>query len=370
MNRRSVLKGTGLALSAGLLGIRPAVSRAENAQREVAGPIRVSLNENPYGPSPRVREAIENELGRVNRYADESAAEDLRAVIAAKEGVSSEQVVLGEILRLLGFYLAQQGGPGSEFLYSRPGYMALVDAAAAVGGVGVGVPLNARFTNDLDGLREKLSARTKAVYLVNPHNPTGTVSGKQEFLGFLREASKSAVAIVDEAYLEYTTDFEERTAAALVREGANVMVFRTLDKIHGLAGLPIGYVLAPRKLAEALHKEGAPDAEALGRLTLVAARAALGDPAQVARTRTVVAEERRKWHQFLDHLQLPHTDSQASFVFFDLGKPQIELATALRAQGIDIGRVHAPYINWARITIGLPEENRRVQQALGVFLRG
>jgi histidinol-phosphate aminotransferase len=133
--------------------------------------------------------------------------------------------------------------------------------------------------------------------------------------------------------------------------------------------LPIGYVLAPRALAGTLRKQGADNAEVLGRLNIAAASAALSDTAQVARTRAVVARERAKWLSVLDELKLPHTDTHTNFIFFDAGRPQAALAAALRAQGIDIGRSHPPYINWARITIGLPEENLRAQAALRQVLR-
>ncbi len=331
--------------------------------------IRLCFNENPYGPSRAALAAVQRELSRANRYADERTARAFAEQIAAYERVSVEQVVLGEILELLGLYLGSKGGPGGEFVYSIPGYMALVDAAARVGGVGVGVPLDARGENDLGGLRAKISSRTRAVYLVNPHNPTGTVNENAAWKAFLREMSARTVVIVDEAYLEYMADFAQRSAVSLVREGAEVMVFRTFDKIHGLAGLPIGYVLAPRGLAEALRKEGAGDAESLGRLNLAAAGAALADSAQVERTRVAVAPERERWMGILVELGLKHTAAEANFVFFDTGRPQAELAGAMRAADIDIGRAHPPYSTWARISIGLPEENRRAQEELRRFVR-
>jgi histidinol-phosphate aminotransferase len=145
-------------------------------------------------------------------------------------------------------------------------------------------------------------------------------------------------------------------------------VFRTFDKIHGLAGLPIGYALVPQPLAGALRKQGVGDAETLGRLNIAAASAALADMEHVRQIRSAVAAERAKWITILDELTLTHTDSQASFIFFNAGRPQTQLAGAMRAQGVDIGRTFPPYANWARITIGLPNENRTVQQKLREIL--
>lgn len=366
LNRRNLLKTSGLALGAGVVSPLLAFPESVGANpTPTTGPlVRLSLNENPYGPSPRVAEAIQREFTHLNRYADAAHAQQLAEQIATYEQLPTEQVVLGEILGLLGTYLADEGGAGSEFLYSTPGYLALIDAAARLGGVGVPVPLDAQYQNDLPALSQKITARTRGIYLVNPHNPTGTVNEDKAFKQFLRESSQRSVVIVDEAYLEYTEDFANRSAVSLAREGANVIVFRTFDKIHGLAGLPIGYALTPAPIAAALRKQGAGDAEALGRLNIAAAAAALADTAQVAHTREAVARERETWLTVLRDLKLPHTATRANFVFFDAGQPQPRLAEALRAHGIDIGRPHPPYTNWARITIGLPEENLRAQNAL------
>jgi histidinol-phosphate aminotransferase len=369
--RRDLLKSSGIILGTGILA--PQLVFADTSRpmpSSKAEPlVRLSLNENPYGPSPNVTQAVQLELGKLSRYADEPLTDRLAEQIAEHEQIPVEQVVLGEILDLLGSFLSSSGGPGGEFLYSTPGYLALIDAAALVGGVGVSVPLNAQYQNDLVALKSKVNAKTRAIYLINPHNPTGTINDDEAFKSFLRESSQSAVVVVDEAYLEYTSDFATRSAVSLVREGANVVVFRTFDKIHGLAAMPIGCVLAPRWLADALRKEGAGAAEGLGRLNLVAASAALADPAHVEHTRRAIADERALWLSVLRELKLPHTDTRTNFVFFDTGRPQPVLAAAMRERGIDIGRAHSPYTNWARITIGLPSENLRAQDALRASLK-
>ena len=365
LTRRSLLKTSSLALGARFC---PTAAATENGQKSRVL-IHLNLNENAFGPSPAVDDAIRRELSRLSRYADPAAAQAFAEQIAAYERVPVEQVVLGEILGALGLYLGTTGGPGGEFIYSTPGYLALVDAASHVGGVGVPVGLNGKYENDLPGLSAKVNRNTRALYLINPHNPTGTVSDDVAFKHFLREVSQKAPVIVDEAYLEYTDDFEKRSAVSLVREGANVLVFRTFDKIHGLAGLPIGYTLAPRPLADALRKEGLGDAESLGRLNIAAASAALDDRAYTRTVRESTAFERAKWVSALDELNLPHTNSRANFIFFNAGHPQSELAAVLRARNIDIGRTFPPYFTWARITIGLPEENQVAQQQLREDLR-
>jgi histidinol-phosphate aminotransferase len=363
ITRRSLLRYSGMvAASANLskLGLAEASAKPET--------IHVNLNENAFGPSPSVARAITKEFPRLARYATVDLAQQFIEQIAAHELVSPKQVVLGEILGGLGLYLGSQGGPGGEFVYSVPGYLALIDAASHVGGVGVPVPLNARFENDLSALQAKVSSRTRAVYLINPHNPTGTSNEAAAFRKFLRVTSAHAPVIVDEAYLEYTADFDSRSAVSLVREEANVLVFRTFDKIHGLAGVPIGYTLAPAKLAATLRKNGLGDVEGLGRLNIVAASAALSDGGHVQRVREAVAEERKKWLSVLTELKLPHTATETNFVFFDSGALQTRLANRMRERGVEIARAFPPYDNWARISIGLPNENRQIQQTLRAVL--
>ncbi|WP_260736451.1 aminotransferase class I/II-fold pyridoxal phosphate-dependent enzyme [Tunturiibacter lichenicola] len=267
LTRRSLIKTSGMALGASLFSVTAKAAPAEGGPQKL---IHLNLNENAFGPSPNVASAIQLEFPKLSRYADAHAAQAFAEQIAAYEGVPVEQVILGEILGALGLYLGSQGGPGGEFIYSTPGYLALVDAASHVGGVGVPVPLNPKYENNLPELAAKITGKTRALYLINPHNPTGTVSDDHTFKQFLGEVSQRAPVIVDEAYLEYTTDFETRSAVSLVRDGANVIVFRTFDKIHGLAGLPIGYALVPRSLAGALRKQGVGDAESLGRLNIAA----------------------------------------------------------------------------------------------------
>jgi histidinol-phosphate aminotransferase len=366
LSRRSLLKMSGIAALAASL---PQHGAALSGTSEPATPIHLNLNENAFGPSPKVLQAVSHELSHISRYGDPKAAQDLTEQIAAFEKLPVEQVLLGEILGVLGPHLGSQGGPGGEFIYSTPGYLALVDAAARAGGVEVPVPLNANHENDLDALRAAVNAKTRALYLINPHNPTGTVSDNQAFKSFLRETSQRAPVIVDEAYLEFTSDFEARSAVSLVRDGANVLVFRTFDKIHGLAGLPLGYTLAPKELASTLRKQGVRDAEALGRLNMLAGSIALSDTAHVQNVRSTVAAERARWFAILDELKLPHTKSVTNFIFFDTGHPQAKLADAMKARGIQIARAFPPYTNWIRITIGLPRENLLAQQGLREALR-
>jgi histidinol-phosphate aminotransferase len=317
---------------------------------------RLSLNENPFGCSPAAVEAIRNNLAGLSRYTERDA-EQLTAQIAAKEGVSPQQVVLGEVLPALGTQLSVTGGPGGEFIYSTPGFTDLVEAAEQTGGTAVGVPLNEHLENDLHAIAGRTDSRTRAVYLVNPHNPSGTVSEVSALKTFVTDLAKRVPVIVDEAYLEFTDSFDARTLTPLVKAGHNVVVFRTFDKAYGLAALQFGYALAPAALANTLRERGVGASHGLNRLAVVAAAAALRDAHFIDETRRKTAAERTRWHSALDELGLRRSDSQGNFVFFHAGRPHDEIARAFLADGIQIGRSFPPLDPWIRISIGLPEEN-------------
>lgn len=304
-----------------------------------------------------------DEIPHIARYSGQ-AGERFIETVAAHEGVEVGQVIPGEILGILGVYLGLRGVASSEFIYSVPGYPVLVNAAEKAGGKIVAIPLNTRLENDLEAIEAQVNARTAAVFLVNPHNPSGTLSDKQIFHDFLKRVSKRTLIIVDEAYLEYADDFSGRTAVNNLKEGDNVIVYRTMAKTYGLAGLAFGYALAPKALAQELMSGGWCDTFSLNRFSLVATEAALKDREYISRVNQQVTRERTQWHAFLDELTLRHTDSRANFVFFDAGKPHGEVQERLKREGILIGRAYAPYTTWIRITIGLPEENAKAQSVI------
>ncbi|MGJ5203731.1 pyridoxal phosphate-dependent aminotransferase [Bradyrhizobium sp. HKCCYLR20261] len=330
-------------------------------------PIQLSLHENPFGPAPAAVDAIRADLAGLARYTGREV-DDLTAAIAARDNIPADQIVLGENLNVLGLYLSAQDGPGGSFVYSEPGYTALVDAVAPAGGRVVGVPLNARLENDLPAIAAAVDGTTRAVYLVNPHNPSGTVSDAADFIAAVRALSTRTLVIVDEAYLEFLPDFAARTVAPLLREGANVAVFRTFSKIYGLASLAIGATLAPKPLAAGLKQMGIGAFFGLSRLSLVAAMASLDDRNYVDNVRAQVAAEREAWHALLRGHGRRFSASQANFVFFDCGRPHAEAAAALAARGIIIGRAQPHFDTWLRISIGLPEENAVARQAVAELL--
>jgi histidinol-phosphate aminotransferase len=167
---------------------------------------------------------------------------------------------------------------------------------------------------------------------------------------------------------KFTPDFENRTAAGLVRSGAQVAVFRTFSKIYGLASLAIGYTLASADLATSIKQLGIGAFHDLNRLSLVAVSASLKDAGYVASVRAKVATEREAWHDLFRKRKVRYTEAHGNFVFFDSGRPHQAVAAALAAQGIDIGRAYPPLDTWVRISIGLPEHNAIARQAVAGLL--
>lgn len=370
-DRRDWLRMIGLA-AGNAIAARPSFAAPVHAGKSPVGAsaaaagqrIRLSLNENPYGPAPSVIAAIQHELANLCRYTAENDFDRLVAGVAAKERIPQEQIILGEILEPLGTHLSLQGGAGGEFIYADPGYTALIDAAAAVGGTGVPIPLGSNMQNDLPAIASRINPRTRAVFLVNPHNPTGTVMEPEELRRFVRDSSKRALVIVDEAYLEFSDKFAERSLGDLVGEGGNVIVFRTFAKVYGLAGLDIGYGLLPKNISQVLKKQGLDNPHLFNRLSVAAAAASLEDTGYVAAVAAKIARERDLWFNLLREVKVRFTESSGNFVFFETRIPHAEFADAMLREGIEIGRAFPPYDRWARVSIGLPHENASARAAV------
>jgi histidinol-phosphate aminotransferase len=364
-DRREWLRMIGLAAGSSMAACRLSAERVQELALPAVAEkrIRLSLNENPFGPAPGVIAAIQREFANLCRYTDAGFGQ-LVARIAAKEKLPQEQIILGEILEPLGTHLSLQGGTGGEFIYSDPGYTALIDSAAAVGGIGIPVPLTPSMQNDLPSIAAKINPRTRAVFLVNPHNPTGSLMDDGQLRGFVREAAKRALVIIDEAYLEFSDGYARRTLVDLVRDGANVIVFRTFAKVYGLAGLDLGYGLVPSTISQALKKQGLDNPHLFNRIAIAAAAASFEDAGYVAEVAAKVALERERWFSLFRELKVKFTEARGNFVFFETGIPHSEFSAAMLKAGVDIGRAFPPYERWARISIGLPHENAIARAAV------
>jgi histidinol-phosphate aminotransferase len=287
----------------------------------------LAANESPFGPSARVVAAITGAARRAHRYPDPLAG-PLRAELAARHGVGSDQILVGngsdELIFLLAWaYLAQQG----HAVCADPPYRIDEISAHLVGARLTRVPLR-DWAHDLDAM-----ARVAAdiVYLVNPHNPTGTVRGRAEIEQFV-QASPAGLIVVDEAYVEFTDDPDATTCLPLVASG-RVAVLRTFSKIYGLAGLRVGYLIAEPGIVAILRKIRAPFS--VGALAQAGALAALGDPGHAAQVRARIRQGRAELARLFERAGYPVIPSQANFILV-LAPDEHALVSRLAERGITV----------------------------------
>jgi len=357
-NRRQWLKSTfagvaGLAL-AREFAVTPVLAQHEkerSAKRDEL--VRISGNENPFGPSQMAVMAMMQNIERSFRY-PHSEAQKLVQQIAALEGVPEDHIVMGvgsgEILETYGVYLGQGKG---EVVTASPGYLQMVSAMEEKGTKVIYVPLNAKWEHDLDAMASKVTENTKCVYICNPNNPSGTIVEASKLKAFCIEVSKKCPVFIDEAYLQCANDFEGNTMVGLVREGHDVTIARTFSKLYGLAGQRIGYGVMKPEMAKALKKYSTGSLNLLG---VVAASASLEDKEYPAATRAKIKAGRDALVEVVKGLKKKYAEPNGNFVFFQTGMPIKLFAEKMKNEGVQIARPFPPMIDWARISIGLPEE--------------
>jgi histidinol-phosphate aminotransferase len=327
------------------------------APTKMARVIRLDANENPYGPGPAARAAMRGAEEEVCRYA---VTEDLVAAIAKRHGVADEQIVLGSgSYGVLAATVEAVVGRGDATVVANPAFDAVATYAEARGPV-TRVPLDREARHDLDAMAAAIGPATKLVYVCNPNNPTGTLVG--DLRGFCERHGGRATILVDEAYAEYVPELESMDA--LVRAGAPIIVSRTFSKLFGLAGLRVGYAIAPAAIAAKLRAaRGGPDKVWVSSTGARAALASLGDAAFVEETRRAVAVERDKIAERLRGLGATVPRAHASFVYFPHPRP-MAVRDAMAARGIRIGA----HKGACRISIGLPAEMAVAGDAIAAVL--
>lgn len=328
----------------------------------VAQVAKLSSNENPFGCSPRVHEAISQAMAAVHRYPSTDHAA-LRQAIGAAHGLDPDRVICGvgsdEVLT----FLAQgYAGPGDEVIHTAHGFLMYRILALAVGATPVEVPETERRV-DVEAVLSACTDRTRLVFLANPANPTGTMLSEAEVTRLADGLPGGAILVLDGAYAEFVAGFDG--GAGLAGERPNVVMTRTFSKIHGLGGLRLGWGYGPRGIIEVLNRVRGPFN--LSNLQLDAGVAALADPAFVARCAAHNAEWRGRLAGDLSALGVPSDRSFANFILARFDSPEAALScdTHLQSRGLIVRRVAAYKLPAAlRITIGTGEDCRRVAAAV------
>ena len=340
--------GTALAalrppLSLNARGLRPPVTRA------AAAVVRLSSNENPYGPSPAALRAMTESFGLAWRYPDEHQ-DALVAELSKLHGVGGDQILLGdgsgEILKLSA---AAFTGPGRGLVVADPTFEAVAHHARTGHAEVTAVRLTPDYRHDLSKM---LGAAGSAglVYVCNPNNPTASLTPKGEVHAFLSKVPRETFVLVDEAYYHYVESGDYESVIPLVQDYPNLIVARTFSKVYGMAGLRCGYCVAQGPTIERLRAHQSWDSVNI--MALVAALASLRDPAHVEQGRRLNGEVKKYVCAELDKLGLSYIPSAANFMMIDMRREVRPLLEAMRRAGIEVGRFFPSLPNHMRVTVG------------------
>ena len=370
LSRRTALLGAAALLAPlapRFAGATPATAAPAPALQVAKGPIRLDSNENPYGPSPAARRAILASAIEAPRYGDD-AIQELVAALADYQHMDRAQIIVGsgsaELLNMAAM-LAAESGPGGELIAAQPTFEQLSEFASRVGVDTKWVPLDAAHRHDLAAMRAAITPRTRLVYVCNPNNPTATALRRDALEPFIRSIPASVLVLVDEAYIDLVDAEGIASVAGLTKDCPNLIVLRTFSKIHGLAGLRIGYGMAQAALITRLHNVQLAFPNITG---LRAAIASLGDHTFVTETRRALISDRTRIEATLDRLGCTHTRSQGNFVFFDVAMPIATFRKAMLEREIRVGRPFQRYDQWARVTVGTHAEVDRFLEVLPAAL--
>jgi histidinol-phosphate aminotransferase len=333
-----------------------------------AAPLKLSSNENPFGPSPAAVAAFRAAADALHVYPD-SAHGALRAAIGAVHGLDPARILCGAGSDEIIAFLAQTyAGPGREVVHTEHGFGMYRISALAAGATPVEVPERERRT-DVGAILAAAGERTALVFVANPNNPTGTMIPAAEVARLAAGLPPQALLVLDGAYAEYVEGFDGQ--AALVEARDNVVMTRTFSKIHGLGGLRVGWGYGPAHVMEALERVRGPFN--LGTPQLIAAEAAIRDVAYAERCRAANAAMRGRLAEGLAALGIPSDPSEANFVLARFrDREEAEACdAALRAAGIIVRKVAGYNLpHCLRITVGDEAAVERVLAAVAGFVRG
>ncbi|GAB4389836.1 MAG: histidinol-phosphate transaminase [Thermodesulfovibrionales bacterium] len=341
--------------------IRPYVpgKPVEELERElgISGSIKLASNENPLGPSPDAVRALSGRIGTLNRYPD-GGGFYLKEALSGALGVEPGSIILGNgSNELLDVAVRTFMAPGDEAVMARPSFVVYSMSVQAHGCRAIEVPLR-DFTHDLEAMAGAVNEKTRVVFIANPNNPTGTINTAAELDRLMERVPDGVLVVLDEAYYEYVSDPGYADSMKHFRAGRDILILRTFSKIYGLAGLRIGYGVAKPEIIEEMNKIRAPFNT--GTLAQAAALAALSDREHVERSRAVNEEGKRYLYRELGALGVGHVPTEANFVYLLLEGRAGPVFEALLRQGVIVRPMGPDAI---RVTVGLPEENRRFVEA-------
>lgn len=330
--------------------------------------VHMYYNENPYGPSKKVKEAIKKWDFSFGSYYPDGYERNLRKSISAKYHLNPNNLVFGagldEILQLISMVLLEED---DQIIVPDPTYPEYEIRAKFQGASAVRIPVDkvtghVNFSEMLNAINDK----TKIIWLCNPNNPTGVLENISDIENFIREVPENIYVIIDEAYIDFVSDIEpdEATCFNLINRYSNVAVLRTFSKIYGLANYRVGYIAASKSLADAIQKVRMPFN--MSDLSQLAAEVAFEDQEYIHKIAKKNAKQRKKWEKFLRDNDLTYYHSQSNFVLFECPGFSDTLSEYLLTKGYKVQPNLAP--DTIRVSIGKKKDNKAVQKLVKHFL--
>src|SRR5215472_5583433 len=329
--------------------IVPGIAALDVKRAAAGGMVRLSSNENPYGPSPAALTAMTAGFDLAWRYPDEHA-DMLIDDLAKLNQVTAKQVLLGngsgEILKLAALAFT---GADRKLVFADPTFEAIGAHARMKHAQVVKVPLTADYRHDLERMMD--AARDAGlVYICNPNNPTASITPKAEVRSFLAKASPQTVVLIDEAYHHYVETSDYESVIPLTRDFPNLIVARTFSKVYAMAGLRCGYCITNERNIELMRQQQTWDSVNI--MAIVAARASLKDTDQVTQGQRRNSEVKRYVCAELDRMGYRYIPSQANFMMIDLRREVRPVIAAMRQHNVEVGRSFPALGNFMRVTIG------------------
>ncbi|MGY4691524.1 histidinol-phosphate transaminase [Salibacterium sp. K-3] len=336
----------------------------EELQRELglSRVIKMASNENPYGSSPKARDAMVEEMKHIHFY-PEVTAPVLADALSKHLEVPSDRFIFGngsdEIIRML---TRTYVNPGEEVVMAEVTFPRYRTNVLIEGGVPVSVPME-KGTHDLEGMKTALNERTKMVFVCNPNNPTGTIVGEQELLRFLESIPSDVLVVLDEAYYEYVHSDDYLESLEYLDQYPNLVILRTFSKVYGMASVRVGYGITQPEIVQELLKGKEPFN--VNRLAQAGAVAALEDSEFLEHTLEKNKEGRIYLEDAFKRLGLSSFPTHTNFIMVDVKQDAAAVHESLLKQGVIIRPGHVMgYPTMLRVTIGTEEENEQFIHAL------
>ncbi len=328
--------------------------------------VKLASNENPYGPSPKVVQAIANAARELNRYPDGDCFY-LREALAKKLKVNPKQFIFGNGSDEIIVFAARAFlKPGDEVVIAKPSFLIYKLASKIEGAKIKEVPLNKDFRYNLAAMKKAVTRKTKIVFLGNPDNPAGWYFTAHEIRAFLKGLPQNTLVFIDEAYYEYVAQKDYADSLKILRSNKNVIVTRTFSKMYGLAGLRVGYGIAHPEVVDYLDRVREPFN--VNTLAQVGAVAVLKDKAYYKALARKIERQRQYLYKNLRALNLSFVESCTNFILIKVGTRASSIVRALLKKGVIVRDMSAWGMkDYLRVSIGKATENKKFIKALKIL---